>query len=53
MLMHARWGHWSTKNGVIVWDDQAGLTEFNAIIAAFDAIQAEQVAQQKKFFLEQ
>jgi hypothetical protein len=52
-LLHARWGHWNTKEGVIVWDDQAGLTEFNAIIAAFDAIQAEQIALQKKYFLEQ
>jgi|GEM_PF-6196921 len=52
-LLHAQWGHWQGKDGVVIWDTQANLDEFNKIVTAMQALDGEITALQKRFYLEQ
>jgi len=53
MLLHAQWAHWQGKDGVVIWDTQAHLDEFNEIVGAMQSIDGEIATLQKRFYLEQ
>ncbi len=52
-LLHDQWGHWRGKDGVVVWDTQANLDEFNKIVTAMQASDREIAALQKRYYAEQ